>query len=955
MTAMPSESEIKKAIEALKSQPAKFQVLAENIMRIKFGGKYQNIIPQGRNAALQTTIGYPDAYATDEFQKQYLIEATIGDWRKHLEKEDIPGITKIGGANVAEFALFCMSDSELLIQQKRKDRKVKKKSVDEYKADLAALGVPLAGIRFFFMDQLIKELRQPVYARVLSELGLDIDISPFFSIEKRLFHPDTGPTRSEFEAGDVVADDLIKSMRRALSPGSKLLAEGGSGLGKTTLATAFAFDWLKREQGAFYVDLVAFDDPAAIVHILVQRIKQYGCRAHLFVLDNCHRLAPDLLSQILGAHVAPDDRPTVLAMSRKLTESAVQALCKAHELKRMHIRLRQEDLLAIYRLLARRYSQSAFFTPPTDADMQRWHSLHADLVTFTLAMNGATTRLRAGLVPKLAENDAINHLQARYISNLSANEREMLAVIALCARLDVPASQSSLNGGVPQQSLDRGLVFQQTAKNQMPRYALAHAKIGELLLKCLNVDEKQAWEELIQRDHFQACFIAKQLLDADSESIETPVGAASKAKEVLELVGENAWQFSERFSPGYSGVIASLYRQVGLEVTIIKEVLSRGISRYVIDQESFLIGLPSFLDFAQEEGFDAEITQVWADLTKAAQDGRLEIAACLAPVSTVREMLMRTAKRDEQTFRTLTAAFSSKAVAIAVANKFGMLKPDLAEQVLKDLEKLAPTLHHLLLAELPVGDRLQKLKSSLANAVSPPNIRKWLRRSRLLHLLTGDPALILPTEWLYNRGVIVLELLLGELESLRTIYDDQIQVLIATWASERICETPDPAATAARIRLMLSMADAKREKAVCKRIAMTKADTLKACLRTQRPSELGALLIGAGPVFDRKEQFLPLKSIILEIAQERIEKSIAGRAPHPPAAFHLASHVYVAKLAGAEHNEDWLQPALETLGQAPAWQPTSRDAQRHTRAGRLMRTYWKGVETLLQTGYQEST
>lgn len=942
MVAMPSEAEIRKVVATLKSQPAKFQVLAESVMRIKFGGVYSSLTPQGRNAELQTTIGYPDVYAKDKFGKLYLVEATVGNWRGHLEDEDVPGITRIGGANVAEFALFCMSNSELLIEQERKDRKVSKKSVDAYKAELAALGVPLAGIRIFFLDQLVTELRQPVYARVLFDLGMDIDISPFCSIEKRLFVSDAGPTREEFESGGVVADDLIDSMRRLLNPGSKLVVEARSGLGKTTLSTAFAFDWLKREQGAFYVDLAAFNDPSAIIHVLVQKIKQYGCRSHLFVLDNGHRLAPEFLAQVLDACVDPNDRPTILVMTRPLAQPIAQALCLGRGLERMQLSLRREDLLAVYWLLARRCSQSKECTPPTDTDVSHWQKLHADLVTFSLALKGgpAKASLSAGLVPKLSESDAIDYLRTRYLKDLPTEEHDMFAVIALCARYGVPASETSLNG-VPNQSLERGLLFQLPAKNHVRRYALHHAKIGQLLLKCLNVNEQEVWKTFMQRDSFQACFIAQRLLHGDNEAMDTQQEGTLTAKDVLEQVGANAWKFSPSFSPGYAGVIASLYRQVGLQATF-KTTLNSEISKYIADHDSFLIGLPSFLDYANAEGFDSEVSHVWTELCKTAQGGRLERAACLAPVPTVHNMLVGAAKYSTEVRDELVKAFSSKALATAIANKFGKLKPDLAEEVLASFEKLTPHLYSSLLQELALGSRLGELKGTLMFAKSPAAVKYWLRQRRLLRLLTSDPALTLPKDWLNNNGAIVLQLLLGELEELRAEHESQIQDLIATWAGERIVATPNPVAAAIRLRLMMCTADMQRGRAVSNRINKTNPETLKACLSTQNPVALGTLLIGAAPVFAQTKALSRVKDTILTITRERIEKSTALRASN------WASHLFVAELAGAKREEPWLQPALETLGRTQDRQiDVQRDRQRGVLCGELQKAYREGVAALL--------
>lgn len=958
MIGMPSESEIRTAIWQLKSHAGKFQVLAECVVRIKHGGPYLDLVPQGRNSALQTTIGYPDAYAQGHSSELYLVETTVGDWRKHLDTEDIPGIEKLvkAGRKVAAFTLFCMADSDLLIAQDRKELKerkkpkIKKMSAEEYKVAIEALGVPKGGVQIFFLDQLVKELRHPAYARVLAEYGLPIDISPFYPIANRLFTAFGGPTREDYENGLAVAKFRHEEVKRALSPSARLLVEAGSGLGKTTLATAVAFDWLKgSSQGAFYVDLDVYDDPAVMVPQLIQQLKQYGCKEHLFILDNCHRLKPALLRQVIGAHVDPSNRPTILALSRMLDDQQARTLCKDTGTQRLQISLCEDDIRAVYELIARRLSATGSYLSPSEADVRKWLTLHADLVSFSLALNGAAASILAGQKPTLTEQDAIDHLRVRYISDLADEEREMLAVIALCARFDIAASSSSLLRGVPKQSIERGLVFEHTARNRQRRYGLAHARFGHLLLRALDKDEDEVWRSVIKRDSFQACFISLRLLQSDIEAM-APEKAMAKAREVLQSVGPDAWKFSSHFSPGYSGVIASLYKAVGLEATF-KGTLMNEISQYIAKQDGFLTGLPSFLTFAEQEGFDSEVEKVWADLLLAVEAGRMTAAACLAPVATVQNMLRMAAARGTATLLAFANSFENDAVANAVANKFAKLMPDLAEGVLADFSKFAPTLHALLLQKLKAGTILETFKISMLKAKSRGSIRLWLRRTQLLGLLAPDAV----PAWLAERGGVVTQLLLGEPDSTRASLEPQAKALIQRWADEGAAGQTS-ASIASKLYCMVCLADSQHVATVNHFIVSMNSDLLTECLEVQNAPLLGRLLVAMSPEFDNTPGAAVLASGIAKITEERILQATECKNGKSPNSHYLAMNVAVAKLSGATGEEVWLRHAIAMVLENPVrLAPYDSTVRIADQAGRIDRTFRDQVEAVLKLSKEEQT
>lgn len=922
MTAMPSEKQIRDAIEQIRSHYGMFQFVAEHVMRIHVGGPYRDLVPQGRNAKLQTTIGYPDAYVRTDDGSYCLIETTAGDWRKHLDNEDLPGITTLfqTGRRVSEFNLFVMSDAELLIEQDRKPKRgakprVPKKSIDEYTKDLVSLGVPQGGIRFFFLDKLVAILRSdPGYVRVLADLGLPIDAAPFFPIKDRLLAVGPSPTSDEYKSRKVVAVDLLASLRQELYPGRRLLVEGGSGSGKTTLATAFGFMWIDEGREAFYVDLDVYDDAAAKFDQLIQRLKQFGSPGNLFVIDNSHCLRPEQLKQLLKASAGAANRPMVLALSRKLPESVAKALCDDVEAGRMSLQLRTQDLRAAYNLVASRHAPYGVHASPDEEQFRQWLRLYGDLVSFTLALSGARIELRAGQLPTLTEQSAIKYLNDRYLAALSTAEREVLAGVALCARFDVPASCTSLRDTEPQQSLKQGLVLEQMASNGERRFALAHPKIGGLLLKAMNKREEEVLQAVIDRDVFQACYIVQRLVRSRPEGMNSDE-ARRKARDILERVGASAWTFSASFSPGYCGVIASLYEELNINASF-RPKLAPEIANYISQRPDFLTGLPDFLRYTAAKGPQEANKRVWIELAKAASEGRLARAASLAPLTTVQAMLWLAKEEGLGSLEVLQSALSGRSVVDAVAQKFGKVAPSSAEQLLETFERHAPRLYGQLRSRLLTGAALDPFRTALSAADDRTAIRQWLRRPKLLELIAGDANRLLPPSFLGERWHVLLPVLMDEPTSVRAIFDKQVQELFVQLARDRKVRQGPAHMLASVLMAMICLTNQTSAKQVEAFVSALQPELLAACLHELPHSDVGAILADPSSALSGSNAILTLKLAALDLVHERLVASIAV-AQKRPGRIYVATHLTIAKLAGATGEEGWYRRAIALATQAP--------------------------------------
>ncbi|WKV98957.1 hypothetical protein PYV50_13530 [Pseudomonas sp. H22_DOA] len=216
MSIVASESEIRAAIERIRCSPGTFQRLAEDFMCIKFGGPYVSLCPQGRKENDQTIKGYPDAYAKLPDGRLLVVEITAGDWRSHLE-EDLVKLKRLVNHGIAEIAFFTMQDADALLDQTNANPKKPKSTVEYFRGELQKLGIPNEGIRFFFMNGLVKELRETRYAKILHSLKLPVTVTPFENIDE-LPYTKMGPTREDYKTKQIVSRRRLNKVKKALNP-----------------------------------------------------------------------------------------------------------------------------------------------------------------------------------------------------------------------------------------------------------------------------------------------------------------------------------------------------------------------------------------------------------------------------------------------------------------------------------------------------------------------------------------------------------------------------------------------------------------------------------------------------------------------------------------------------------------------------------------------------------------
>lgn len=864
MSAMPSEDSITNALEDLRSAPGKFQRVAEDIMKIKFGGAYNDLRPQGRNAKDQTTKGYPDAYVRLADGRYCIVEVTVGDWRVHLD-DDLSKLAKLGQNKVAEIAIFVIQNADLLIPQKNANKEKTEKSEEYYRGELEKLGIPPEGVRFFFLNQIVREIRQPRYAQILNELGLPVSVSPFQLVSKIPSRSPSEPTLEEYQEKRVIAATRYKALKRALTPHSAVVITGLSGVGKTTLAVAAAHAWsAKPGRPSIYLDLQDYGQNNSLIQDIVRLLTVFGSGHTLFVVDNCHLMGPRLLSQIVAAHRDANDRPTLLLVTHALDFAVEQSLKQdrpqSHTI--INVKLDAGDIGAAYRLICHRIFGSYEFYRPSRCELENWLQIAPDLLTFSLALQDQKEAIQSGLSPSLSSVGARSFVEQNYISGSSAEDREALAVIALCATYEMPASLTSLSSRVPDGLMKRRLVFEMTTRyGVQKRYRLAHDKLGNLILDCLSVDRKTLRDKVLAQDSFQASFWVRRQLDRESPEEQK----SGEAKEVLEKIGDRLWNFNEQFSPGYVHTIASMYAAAGVEQNFWCYLPDR-IRSYIDNSDNFLKGISNYLE--QLHGHAKLREDCWRKLNEVSSTVRFERACLRILPMSLASLLVRAKEHGDNTLEWFSRCITSDRVASVMTVKFRELSPDAIERVLELTSQFAPDLYKLIDRELLRSDLLAEFKKELLAANDFPT-SAWVKRRYLFELLLKTSGSSLLASSFASSRFVSLELLLlqdGPFPFTSKLASEALDHLYASPATEN-----DPRKMAARLVLMARVSKSGETEPWAAYVQrLQECASLGLSLRTLRDDRLVELWKLAQSKLRETESFENIRKSIDAIVQQRL-------------------------------------------------------------------------------------
>ena len=151
---------------------------------------------------------------------------------------------------------------------------------------------------------------------------------------------------------------------------------------------------------------------------------RFANRRALFVLDNVHIVAPGTLAGAFNAWRKLVEPPKVLSTCRG--ELAAAADAYGPRTLRIRREVTEDDFLAAYRRLARRFWQTDDLPLPPPEVLREWRAFSGDLlVAFCLAVTPALPNYGRGSEWRLERQRAVEYVQATYLDALPEAERNL--------------------------------------------------------------------------------------------------------------------------------------------------------------------------------------------------------------------------------------------------------------------------------------------------------------------------------------------------------------------------------------------------------------------------------------------------------------------------------------------------------------------------------------------------
>lgn len=724
MSPLPSEQKINdRLLEICKAAPGQLQRIGEAFLSIRDPRRYGLLRPQGRNTWIQTTKGYPDAYAKDCYGI-HVIEATVGNWRTHIQDEDLKRFPSLG--KVGSYVLLVLQSAELLIPQSNSPKERAEKNEEYFKELLVNGGVPRDQIEFIFLDQLVRALRTPQYIWLLRDIGLVSDLAPFESLDAMPPMSSTNPSKEEYFDESVICRNKLERLDAAMQNSRLLVLTGLGGVGKTTTGLALSYRWAKRNPaGSYYLDAKCFFGAmGGTLREALAAIEFYRGTQTLFVIDNIHLLPDDDIARIVQCAIAPVPSSLLLlgrSFPHKMLEN-VPAVARRY-VRIESLLVEQNDLLAMYRLYASRVIIDSHVQDPSEDELKDWHKLAPDLVLFSACLRSEREMLKAGLIPHMSKHQANDYVRAQYVANLPSIERASLIAIAKLAGLEIPASIRSLGGVAPSWLLGQHLITQlNAAKFQIQRFSLPHDNLGALILEWFDDNAKQeAWNATLSNDVFQATYIARRLLD---------LGRLAEAKSILQDYEDRIWHFSDSFPPSFAHTIDKLYQRAQLEGGYRNRLLEF-YDTFVKKHLNFLAGASSFIHFAERNNLRAdEFLRILIDQPPA----RLEVALKLVSLIDFAYFIKLAKSAAPDNYESLYKCISDTKVLCAFLNKFHDSTLDEINQALGIIHAEDSTITFALQVLVAGNSRIAPLFLHLLQS-SSQELHLLLRHKYLVELL----------------------------------------------------------------------------------------------------------------------------------------------------------------------------------------------------------------------------
>lgn len=604
LTRIP-EAQILEELHLFKSKPGEFQTFAEEFLFLKNREKYTFLRPNGRNVLQQTVKGYPDAFFRNADGNFMVVEATVGEWSKHIASSDVPKINQINatkGGRVVEYWLFCLDTSPKLLAQENAAASNATQAEENAINDLISTGLNRSQVHIIFADELAKSLSfDPQYARLLQRLGFNLDSHPWHAITDVPLHglKEFTPTAEEYASGSVVPHAQVEELNKRLSKNRVVLIQGLGAAGKTSLSIAFGYNWMNAGKGmASYLDCMSLDfSTDQDLRSAQESLRALGSEGNVFIVDNCHVASNSFMSRLMKTW-ATQSRQSKLLLLRRPRRSAGSNDPLSSYINPKDVISRTvgtDDLLCLYQRLAHRRWKASTYPKPDKCTLHEWLRVGGDLVAFGLAIYPGIQNLKADRVPVPQRKLAVDYIRDTYLAKLGSDELEMLFSIAEMAAFETPASIESLGPGNIESLLESEIVFETThgRTKVRKRLQLPHHKLGELILDTPDeYKRKERLLKIVDLDVFQACFLARRLQEEGEEAQPKAILAAARSK---------VTRLDAGYSLGYTGAIASLYKgAIVSDYSEIEPEFRQGFEALHFGGGDFFEGFPTFLDFSKK-------------------------------------------------------------------------------------------------------------------------------------------------------------------------------------------------------------------------------------------------------------------------------------------------------------------------------------------------------------------
>ncbi len=560
----PSEAHLAAAIDALKASPGRFQRLVEGYARLRDPSRYRDLAVVGRNPDDATVRGWPDAEVRRPDGLIDAVEMTHSPtWERHLAED----LQKLAASEVSSFLFVAWADAPNQVKE------------SEWRKRIAAKGVPRGAIRLIFRRQLVTELSSPRFARLwLDPLGLTVSALPFrlFEDMHELFGQEDltdafRPSRTEHLEGRVYRPAVASAVLERLRDFGWALVRGHGASGKTVLATSLALS--NDQQGpAYYLDLSEWEPTAE--RPAAETFVACADAGVLFVVDNVH-LEPTAARRLFGHWKSSRNQSALLLLGRMVTDrpsaGSAPSLFDLEE-KRLELSVGAPDIMGVYHRLLRRVTASdVAHRPPMDV-VERWlRTFGGELVAFSVAVAARIRNLERGEWD-LQPQHARGYIEEHYLTDIALAELTSLRKLVVLGELEIPATARAL-GGLPNQSLQSGLVVAIGRKERADGFRFVHPGMADLLRAAFgDVDDKRLIADLSALDSSVGVALAIRLCALERND---------EARDALRAIAASETWFSSAFTVGSLLVTSSVFERLNV-------LRPREVERLVMNEPRFL-------------------------------------------------------------------------------------------------------------------------------------------------------------------------------------------------------------------------------------------------------------------------------------------------------------------------------------------------------------------------------